>query len=83
VYKKGKFSAIEEKQVKDAIENFRLVRVHFLSEGSLLECIKQQRHLTEKDIIDIIFAKGDKTRDNAFWIEISSSSFHRFFNVFT
>jgi hypothetical protein len=54
----------------------------FLSNGSPLQYIKQQRQLAEKDIIDIIFAKRDKTRDNAFWTEISASSFHRFFILY-
>ncbi|KAH7914403.1 hypothetical protein BJ138DRAFT_1143950 [Hygrophoropsis aurantiaca] len=56
VYKKGKFSAIEEQQLTNAIENFRT-----------------QRGLTHDQIVDIIFQKNAKGKDNAFWAEITSA----------
>ncbi|KAI6047456.1 hypothetical protein EDC04DRAFT_2950948 [Pisolithus marmoratus] len=49
VYKKGKFSAIEEQQLKAAIETF-------------------------KAILEIIFQRNEKGKDNTFWSEISTSS---------
>ncbi|KAJ8590888.1 hypothetical protein M405DRAFT_851599 [Rhizopogon salebrosus TDB-379] len=56
VYKKGKFSAIEEEQLRAAIENFRL-----------------SRGLTDEQLLDIIFQKNEKGKDNAFWSEITSA----------
>ncbi|KAI9574671.1 hypothetical protein HD554DRAFT_2010136 [Boletus coccyginus] len=54
VYKKGKFSAIEEQQLKNAIEAF-----------------KASRGLTDEQILDIIFQKNEKGKENAFWSEIT------------
>ncbi|KAF8663432.1 hypothetical protein AX16_001002 [Volvariella volvacea WC 439] len=54
VYKKGKFSAIEEQQLKSAIENYRI-----------------QKGLSEQQILEVIFPKNEKVKDNAFWSEIT------------
>ncbi|EIW82339.1 hypothetical protein CONPUDRAFT_55123 [Coniophora puteana RWD-64-598 SS2] len=56
VYKKGKFSAIEEQQVKAAIENYR-----------------NSRGMNDEQILEIIFQKNEKMKDNVFWSEITSS----------
>ncbi|KAF5358953.1 hypothetical protein D9758_004747 [Tetrapyrgos nigripes] len=56
VYKKGKFSAIEEQQLNNAIEQY---------------CIARQ--LTPDQLNETIFPKDDKTRDNAFWSEITAA----------
>ncbi|KAF8640154.1 hypothetical protein AX17_001390 [Amanita inopinata Kibby_2008] len=56
VYKKGKFSATEEQQLKTAIENYRV-----------------NKGLTEEQLLDIIFPKNDKNKDNAFWSEITAA----------
>ncbi|KAF9076827.1 hypothetical protein BDP27DRAFT_1312657 [Rhodocollybia butyracea] len=54
VYKKGKFSAIEERQLNDAIEHY-----------------VQAKALTPDQLNEVIFAKDDKPKDNAFWSEIT------------
>ncbi|KAF9464388.1 hypothetical protein BDZ94DRAFT_1162036 [Collybia nuda] len=56
VYKKGKFSAIEEQQLKAAIENYRM--------------LKQFSH---QEMTDLIFPRVEKTKDNAFWSEITTA----------
>ncbi|KAK2466066.1 hypothetical protein APHAL10511_001708 [Amanita phalloides] len=56
VYKKGKFSATEEQQLKAAIENYRVAKM-----------------LTEEQLLEIIFPKNEKNKDNAFWTEITAA----------
>lgn len=56
VYKKGKFSAIEEQQLKTAIETF-----------------KATRGLTDDQILEIIFQRNEKGKDNTFWSEITAA----------
>jgi Myb-like DNA-binding protein REB1 len=56
VYKKGKFSATEEQQVKAAVENYRLAT-----------------GLTEEQMVEVIFAKNEKSKHNSFWSEITSA----------
>ncbi|KAL4076126.1 hypothetical protein J3A83DRAFT_4225101 [Scleroderma citrinum] len=56
VYKKGKFSAIEEQQLKTAIENFKICR-----------------GLSDDQILEIIFQKNEKGKDNTFWSEITTA----------
>ncbi|PPQ65964.1 hypothetical protein CVT26_010726 [Gymnopilus dilepis] len=56
VYKKGKFSAIEEQQLRSAIENYQ-----------------HSKDLTGEQIKEIIFAKNDRNKDNAFWSEITAA----------
>ncbi|KAH0839932.1 hypothetical protein J3R83DRAFT_886 [Lanmaoa asiatica] len=56
VYKKGKFSAIEEQQLKNAMEAF-----------------KASRGLTDEQILEIIFQKNEKGKENAFWSEITAA----------
>lgn len=56
VYKKGKFSAIEEQQLKTAIETF-----------------KAGRGLTDDQILEIIFQRNEKGKDNTFWSEITTA----------
>ncbi|KAG6336529.1 hypothetical protein ID866_2551 [Astraeus odoratus] len=56
VYKKGKFSAIEEQQLKTAIENFRTTR-----------------GFSDDQILEIIFQKNEKGKDNTFWSEITAA----------
>ncbi|KAJ8086812.1 RNA polymerase I enhancer binding protein [Marasmius tenuissimus] len=54
VYKKGKFSNIEEQQLDNAIENYRIAK-----------------GLTYDQLLDMIFQKQDKDKDNSFWSEIT------------
>lgn len=56
VYKKGKFSAIEEQQLKTAIENFKISRA-----------------FSDDQILEIIFQKNEKGKDNTFWSEITTA----------
>ncbi|GLB33968.1 putative myb-like DNA-binding domain containing potein [Lyophyllum shimeji] len=56
VYKKGKFSAIEEQQLKTALENYRITR-----------------GLTEQQMMELVYPSSDKSRDNAFWSELTSA----------
>ncbi|KAF8204710.1 hypothetical protein BJ912DRAFT_840406 [Pholiota molesta] len=56
VYKKGKFSAIEEEQLRAAIEN-----------------INEFKGLTTNQIQEMIFSKTDKSKDTAFWSELTSA----------
>ncbi|ETW83814.1 hypothetical protein HETIRDRAFT_46989 [Heterobasidion irregulare TC 32-1] len=56
VYKKGKFSAIEEAQLNKAIENYRA-----------------RTGISQDALVDIIFPRNTKDRDNAFWSEITSA----------
>ncbi|KAF8631550.1 hypothetical protein AX15_002305 [Amanita polypyramis BW_CC] len=56
IYKKGKFSATEEQQLKAAIENYRVAK-----------------GLSEEQLLEIIFPKNEKNRDNAFWSEITAA----------
>ncbi|KAF8450523.1 hypothetical protein L210DRAFT_3520708 [Boletus edulis BED1] len=56
VYKKGKFSAIEEQHLRNAIEAF-----------------KASRRLTDEQILEIIFQKNEKGKENAFWSEITAA----------
>ncbi|KAG9317467.1 hypothetical protein JVU11DRAFT_1669 [Chiua virens] len=60
VYKKGKFSAIEEEQLKNAIETF-----------------KASRGITDEQILEIIFQKNEKGKENAFCRRYSATSDHR------
>ncbi|KAH7887607.1 hypothetical protein F5I97DRAFT_1805530 [Phlebopus sp. FC_14] len=56
VYKKGKFSAIEEQQLRTAIETF-----------------KAQRALSDDQVLEVIFQKNEKAKDNTFWSEITAA----------
>ncbi|KDR83959.1 hypothetical protein GALMADRAFT_55649 [Galerina marginata CBS 339.88] len=56
VYRKGKFSAIEEQQLKAAMENYQ-----------------HGKQLSAEQLLDIIFAKTDKSKDTAFWSEITAA----------
>ncbi|THH05912.1 hypothetical protein EW146_g9771 [Bondarzewia mesenterica] len=56
VYKKGKFSAIEEQQLSNAIETY---------------CTRQG--LANDDLINLIFTRNGKDRENSFWTEITSA----------
>ncbi|KAF9481820.1 hypothetical protein BDN70DRAFT_802572 [Pholiota conissans] len=56
VYKKGKFSAIEEEQLRAAIEKYQ-----------------SEKGLTEVQILETIFSKTDKSKDTAFWSELTSA----------
>jgi hypothetical protein len=74
VYKKGKFSAIEEAQLKDAIENYRTVSQPYFSQlvKILMIVDMQAKGLSPEEMNDMIFAKNEKGgKDNAFWSEIS------------
>jgi hypothetical protein len=72
VYKKGKFSAIEEQQLKNAIEAFKAVRGFRALLRTPLICQIQSRGLTDEQILEIIFQKNEKGKENAFWSEIST-----------
>ncbi|KAK7470467.1 RNA polymerase I enhancer binding protein [Stygiomarasmius scandens] len=56
VFKKGKFSAIEEQQLNSAIENYRIAK-----------------QLNQDQLNEIIFPKDEKSKDNAFWSEITAA----------
>jgi hypothetical protein len=74
VYKKGKFSSVEEHQLSSAIENYRVVS--YTSLVKLTDEIitgMQLKQLTHEQLDDVIFAK-EKSKDNAFWSEISAYS---------
>ncbi|KAK7060487.1 RNA polymerase I enhancer binding protein [Paramarasmius palmivorus] len=74
VYKKGKFSNIEDQQLESAIEQYRVVRdrgVFRTIEGLMAEL--QSKGLTEDQILEVIFAKDDKSKDNSFWSEITAA----------
>jgi hypothetical protein len=74
VYKKGKFSAIEERQLNDAIESYRVVSQVFLLESCVYKHIPcQARQLSHDQLNNVIFAKDNKSKENAFWSEISKS----------
>ncbi|KAF9268135.1 hypothetical protein L218DRAFT_853597 [Marasmius fiardii PR-910] len=55
VFKKGKFSTIEEQQLDNAIENYRIAS------------------LTDDQLVDVIFAKDEKSKDNSFWFELAGA----------
>jgi hypothetical protein len=72
IYKKGKFSAIEEEHLKRAIDNYQNVRCLILPFiPKHLTHTLQCKSLTPEDMEDIIFPKIEKNKDNAFWSEIS------------
>ena len=79
VYKKGKFSNIEEQQLDNAIENYRIVGVSFNSiTVDLLfdQYPGQAKGLTHEQLLEIVFQKQDKEdKDNSFWSEISTFSY--------
>ncbi|KAF9057950.1 hypothetical protein BJ165DRAFT_1334881 [Panaeolus papilionaceus] len=54
VYKKGKFSAIEEHQLKTAIKKYQ-----------------EDKGLSDAQLSELIFAKHDKNKDQAFWSELT------------
>ncbi|THV08380.1 hypothetical protein K435DRAFT_642104 [Dendrothele bispora CBS 962.96] len=56
IYKKGKFSAIEEQQLHTAVENYRIAK-----------------QLNEDQLNETIFPKDEKSKDNAFWSEITAA----------
>lgn len=70
VYKKGKFSALEEQQLEAAIENYRVVGFSLSSTRRLL-ILFQTKGLSESQLVDVIFPKEEKNKENAFWFEIS------------
>ncbi|KAF8165542.1 hypothetical protein B0H34DRAFT_647541 [Crassisporium funariophilum] len=56
VYKKGKFSAIEEQQLRSAIERYQ-----------------NEKQLSEQQLLESIFSKNDKSKDTAFWAELTAA----------
>ncbi|PPQ64629.1 hypothetical protein CVT24_008366 [Panaeolus cyanescens] len=54
VYKKGKFSAIEEHQLESAIKKYQ-----------------EDKNLSDVQLSELIFAKHDKNKDQAFWSELT------------
>jgi hypothetical protein len=75
VYKKGKFSAIEEQQLSDAIQAYKEVRS--ATSEARLPLIKHTAQLNQIDdagFTDLVFAKNDKTKNTAFWSALSAYS---------
>lgn len=72
VYKKGKFSAIEEEQLTAAIRNYQTVYKPFmLLTEKMYSGRPQEKALNDEELMEIIFSKNDKNKDNAFWMELS------------
>lgn len=75
VYKKGKFSAIEEQQLRSAVERYKNVRLSSNSTHPLMYLFRvvcQEKQLNNEQLHEIIFAKADKNKDTAFWSELSA-----------
>ena len=75
VYKKGKFSAIEERQLREAIENYRIVSLVLLSCSKKIpsECdFLKFKQLSHEQLNELIFVRADKSKDSTFWSEIST-----------
>ncbi|KAI3612161.1 nucleolar protein [Moniliophthora roreri] len=68
VYKKGKFSNIEDQQLDSAIEHYRIFFV-----PSVFTFEVQAKGLSNDQLLDLIFSKEDKSRDNGFWSEITAA----------
>ncbi|PPQ77681.1 hypothetical protein CVT25_011116 [Psilocybe cyanescens] len=56
IYKKGKFSAIEEEQLKSAIQRYM-----------------HEKQLSQEQLLEKIFSKADKSKDTAFWSELTAA----------
>ena len=74
VYKKGKFSAIEEQQLADAIQAYKEVGSATPNVRVLLITIPQENRIDDAGFIDLVFAKNGTTKNNAFWSELSAYS---------
>ena len=75
VYRQGKFSEIEESQLRNAIENYRIVSDLRFRGVSVTNVGTKRNELTPDQLSEVIFAK-EKTKDKEFWQEISASSQH-------
>jgi len=80
VYRQGKFSEIEESQLRSAIEDYRIVSDR-ISSILVAKTGHQRNGLTPEQLNEVIFAK-ERTKDKEFWQEISASSqARRFFSL--
>ncbi len=68
VYKKGPFSISEEQNIKDAIEQYRIVSAFSASSSTAQSVEPLQKHaLTEHDIHKLIFTKH---KGSTFWQDV-------------
>jgi len=75
VYKKGKFSAIEEQQLSDAIQAYKEVRsATFCGQVTIDKHTTQENQIDDAGFTDLVFAKNDKTKNTAFWSALSAYS---------
>ena len=74
VYKKGKFSASEIVALKQAIENYRIVSLFSFVFCMFLRAF-QRNSLTPEQMNEVIFPKGTRNKDNAFWFDISKPTY--------
>lgn len=84
VYKKGKFSSAEEGAIKQAINHYQLVSIWFyftIVRFIFSDFILQSKGLTDEQLNEIIFAKGPRKKDTAFWSEISMFDHLLSFNI--
>jgi hypothetical protein len=75
VYKKGKFSAIEEQQLTGAIQAYKKVGLAALKARMLsVNHSFQENEIDDAGFNDIVFAKNGATKNNAFWSALSACS---------
>ena len=74
MYKKGKFSAIEEQQLSDAIQAYKEVSSATSKAKLPLINTAQENRIDNPGFTDLVFAKNDKTKNTAFWSALSEYS---------
>lgn len=72
MYKKGKFSTTEDQHLKAAIESYR--EVYSTVVVRAYSHTLQTKGLSEEQLLELIFSKNEKNKDNDFWSAISVSS---------
>ena len=72
IYRQGKFSEIEESQLRNAIENYRIVSSCRSPCVSIADTGAKRNGFTPEQLNEVIFAK-EKAKDKEFWQEISAS----------
>ena len=78
VYRQGKFSEIEESQIRNAMENYRIVSSSPPGVISTADTGVKRNGLTSDQLSEVVFAK-EKAKDKEFWQEISASPQTRWF----
>ncbi len=75
VYKKGKFSAIEEQQLSNAIQAYKEVRLATSKAKVTIDNhAAQENRIDDAGFIDLVFAKRGAKNNTAFWSALSAYS---------